>query len=358
MSETENVDFAKYEWQVPSTRFGYLFYLIGSWIASFAFSTRNFLPPYGHNFLLGINNLSHSKMLEITKKTWLIEIVKTVGIVDESLYSSLEYHWRRISDYNRIGMAMGLFFGIGIFAGITFSSMEFLDLGEFAFTVITMVMLWIVVQVSKRLFTSIFDRYYADSLVVVGGLYFMIELLRKDAIKLPSSRRRLQNKLDQLAQNILLHSYKFRSRSIEDNQWIYSHIKGMERYVRDHERLIVAPKADSLDVLRQDFYHLLKILISGNYGEFNYEFQPNPEAQPSVSNRVVGAILGFTGFILPSLLLYGIYYNPQRIIDMGINVNTVTLVALAWLLLTIDATLKLGIVERITGLAKSIRDLG
>ncbi len=371
MGKVKTIDFTKYEWHAnPPSGIGYLFYFFSRGMQSFLnlLWLTNVIPPFGYQ-IPGFFTLATSKSLEITNKTWLIEIGKSIGIDSEDTHANLRYHWRRIQNYNRIGMLTSpllvlvvsllvieisnwLFFGI--FYSLALSTGKIYYPGLIT---ITLIFMWIVIQTSKRLLASILNRYYADTLTVVGTLYFMIELLRQDALAMPQNRHLLQNRIHQLGQNILLLPLQFKSESLEEHQWISSHFKSMDRFVREHERLIVAPKADSLDVLRQDFYNLLKILFSGNYGEFKYEYQPSALIEPTKTNRVAAGVLGFIGFMIPILILYILYVNPQRVANMGVDINTLTLVALAWFLLTIDASLKLGIVERIIGLAKTIREL-
>lgn len=128
----------------------------------------------------------------------------------------------------------------------------------------------------------------------------------------------------------------------------------MEHYVREHEQLIVAPKADSLDILRRDFYHHLEDPCQRQV----WRIQPriHPPSTPDANRKGLTGVLSIINFVIPILVVLALYLNPQRIAAMGINVNTMVLVALGRFLLTIDATLKLGIVERVSGLVKSIRD--
>lgn len=363
MEPTEEIDFSKYEWQEswPSR--------ILYWIARAAFFMFNLMytlkifPPLGYR-LTGFEKLPASETFKMGKVI-LVEIAKSIGVDDETSRATLTRHWKRLVQHQQIigplsftvgflitGLATILPF-LGLYSLFGYDLYE--SMGELFLAAFVAVMFWVSFQLSRRFITSMINKHYADTLVSVGALYFMIELLHKDALALPESRKRLQERLNLLSQNILLLSSQFESGSPQSQQRIYSHFKGMEHYVREHEQLIVAPKADSLDILRKDFYHLLKILVSGRYGEFNHEYPPST---PDANRKGMAGILSIINFVIPILVVLALYLNPQRIAAMGININTMVLVALAWFLLTIDATLKLGIVERVSGLAKSIRDLG
>ena len=50
-------------------------------------------------------------------------------------------------------------------------------------------------------------------------------------------------------------------------------------------------------------------------------------------------------------------YFPSVVKIIGLENRVISLVALAWLLLAIDVNLKLGVVDRIVGIAKAFREL-
>ena len=103
---------------------------------------------------------------------------------------------------------------------------------------------------------------------------------------------------------------------------------------------------------------LVHILLHRNFEDASYELPALPELVPqsrlgqftSLLSRIVG--IAVPGFILGMLYMY-----PDRINNTGLDKNIVGLISLAWILLTIDASLGLGVVERISGLAKAIKDL-
>jgi len=367
MTESEDIDLSKYEWQDTKTRT--LYQKFQEWVQRIA-EFRYLYPPFAYIF--------------ITKpkfETYLVDIAKNIGIDDETSRASLQNHWKRLSQYNVRIQLIILLISFSILGMLTYLAgiygsfwldVEDRLLGRNPDTAILVNFLSIILilallnglalfTTANRVAISIVSRRYSDTVTLAATLSSLIDMLRVDALGTFSNRRNLQSKLNFLSRRILMLAYQYKSESLEDQQWIYSHFKGMERYIRDHEHLIVAPKADSLEILRRDFYHLLKILISGEYGEFKYEYAQPPDASAQTTAGKVGkAISGFVGIVLPTLLLYLILFTDQqeRIARIGLDTKTVALISLAWFLLTLDATLKLGIVDRITGLAKSIRDLG
>ena len=64
------------------------------------------------------------------------------------------------------------------------------------------------------------------------------------------------------------------------------------------------------------------------------------------------------GIIVPLVGLGLVVWQPNLLESLGVDKNVVSLIFIAWLLLAIDASLKLGIVAGITELAKGIKTLG
>ena len=83
-----------------------------------------------------------------------------------------------------------------------------------------------------------------------------------------------------------------------------------------------------------------------------------PEVVPQGRINQIATMIGrIIGIAVPVFILFLLYYYPDQITNTGLDKNIIGLVAIAWFLLTIDASLGLGVVERISGLAKAIKDL-
>ena len=121
----------------------------------------------------------------------------------------------------------------------------------------------------------------------------------------------------------------------------------------------MAPKDGTLSQLRHDFYELAKMYIIGNYGEFSWpESQPPTDVLPiKIRQRLWVALPRFLGVVLPLILMGLLLWKRKQIEFVDINFNIVALIFIAWLLLAIDASLKLGIVSGVVGLAREIKSL-
>jgi hypothetical protein len=285
------------------------------------------------------------------------DFAQVIGLREPAAVLNLQSHWLRIRKRNRIPLyAVMVVTGLIaiVLAILRFGMDRHMSAGVFF---LFLLFVYVVFATVIRVGNAALSKRYADSLAAVLGFYFIIDLMYDKALSTSENRRYLQNRLVSLSRYVLLIGTQFESKAPDSDMWIASHFKKMEQYILEHERLIVAPKADSLAVLRQDFYKLMKILISCQYGDFNPEYTPASAPEKKKTSRLLSGILSFVSLIVPTLILYILYTDPQRIIDMGLKTSSVGLIGLAWMLLTVDAILKLGIIDKVVGMAKAMRDL-
>ena len=130
-------------------------------------------------------------------------------------------------------------------------------------------------------------------------------------------------------------------------------------YVLERGRWLIAARQETLPALRRDFRALAPIYITGNYGDFAWANLLRAEGgQPaSVGQRLASGLPRFFGIVLP-LTLMGLYlWRPDLLPFINLSPDVVTLIFLAWLLLSIDALLNLGVVSGLTNLAKGLKEL-
>jgi len=218
----------------------------------------------------------------------------------------------------------------------------------------------IIVVLSFQIGVLMMKKYYADTLSAMNGLYLMLELFHPEGINTPSHRKRIQKRLKYLSHSIRLLAQQYKSDSTENERLIGAHFRAMEDYIHERERWVVLPKENTLEELRRDFSALLPILINGNYGEFVIPTKEFPEGEKPVPywRRVASGILWFTGLVTPIFSLINIYIlQSKTFLPEGTDPNTIGAIMGAWLLLTIDGILKLGIVETFINVVKSVREL-
>jgi hypothetical protein len=212
----------------------------------------------------------------------------------------------------------------------------------------------------SRIFVLFLRKNYADTLSAVNGIYLVLELFHPDGISTPTHRKRIQTRLNFLSNSILLLAQRYRSSSTENERVIYRHFHAMESYIRERERWVVLPKENTLADLRKDFVALLPILINGNYGDFSGPITEIQEVLQEIPywRRIAGGILAFIGLVIPIVSLVNLYVLKSKdFLPTNADPNTFTAIMAAWLLLTLDSILKLGLIETFTNLVKSVRDL-
>jgi hypothetical protein len=221
------------------------------------------------------------------------------------------------------------------------------------------VYIFVAARMSFRLATALTARGFADSLCAQAIVYLILELSRDDVLSHPKKRRGLIGRTNDLARNTLLLSARHRSKSEANQSWLREHFRRMERYIRERERWAIVPTPTTLDDLRRDFYNLAGIYLSGDYGEFNWSEGPQPaQTEPTnISERITQGLPRVLGILLPLVLMLYFLWNRKALETLGIDPKVVALIFMAWLLLGIDATLKLGIVSGVVNLAKEIKNL-
>jgi hypothetical protein len=302
---------------------------------------------------------------KIPNREYLAEFASLVGLNDETSRAKLGIHQHHYVQYLYTVLIPAVFLALAVV--VLFVAFFFPDFPLQRWNLSpSMFLTWVLfISINIIAFSIIFrieqtiaDKYFADTLAVVACLSLLQELLREDVLTLSAYRQKLQARLNYLSRALILLAYRYSSSSSETDQKVYQHFRNMERFVRETEYRVVAPCTDTLVELRQDFLGLLRILISQRYGEFQpepVEIQPVPKAPRG--NGLFRLLVSLSGTIVPIVILYIIYSNPTKISNLGINGNTLTLIAVAWLLLSIDAAFKLGIVDRISGLVRTFRDL-
>jgi hypothetical protein len=206
------------------------------------------------------------------------------------------------------------------------------------------------------------DKYYADSLCVQASLGVLVELARPQVLNNPSRKRYLLFYISEVARYTSLLPLCFRSLSRLVNEKTQNHFRKIERFVREQERLAIIPESDSIKELQKNFLQLIHLFISGNYGEFKWQgeeeiAQPVVETPQTWYQHTLSFLGKTVGLGIPLAGLYFTFAKPSIFLGLPIDVDTVSLVALAWLFLSIDSVLQLGLTAKVVTTAKEIKDL-
>jgi hypothetical protein len=332
------------------------FWSDGGWLSRFnygiacsaarLFGTTPVMPPVGY---LGWKKW---RLLPVQ----LSEIGRILGL-DAFTISTLGRHQRRLYWRMIVGM---LFYLVAITVilivsavAISFihSDVSDVPLSVFIFPVVAFLGL----AVFSRLGFSLVDRKFADSLCAMVAIFLLIDLRRDDALDIPLHRKRLLQRLEDLARNTRLLALRYRIYDPRSQDWIGRHCEALEFDVRERQRWIAAPKAETLSDLRTHFAELAPIFLTGSYGMFIWPREMPTKVAESGDDLLSRAFKGI-GFGLPTVGLTILVWNHKLLENLNVSTNVVSMVLVAWILVAIDAFFRLGVVANVISLLKGVKE--
>lgn len=215
------------------------------------------------------------------------------------------------------------------------------------------------VLLGQRLASAILDRQYADSLAFAASLNLFIQISIEDTLLFSDDRGITVKRARGLRKFLILLAYRYSSTSSESIDSARDHYKKMEYYIEDVERQILISNSRTQQTLKDGLFRFTKILLTSRYGQFKYarKVPVSTEKVESNTRRLLNGVLRMIGIAIPLVLFVGLFLYPDRFKFLGTYANVVAVVSLAWLLLSIDSALQLGVIDRVSTLAKAIKDL-
>ncbi len=206
------------------------------------------------------------------------------------------------------------------------------------------------------------DKDYADSLCVQASLGVLVELARPHVLNDSSQKRYLLVYINEVARYALLLPLCFRSSSEAANASIRNHFHRIEQFIRAQEVMAIIPESNTLRDLQSNFLKLTQLFNSGKYGDFEWQgeeekVQSTVEVPLKWHQNFASWAGKIVGLGIPLVGLYFTFAEPTAIAGLPIDEKTVTLIALAWMFLSIDSIFQLGITAKIVTTAKEIKDL-
>jgi hypothetical protein len=323
--------------------------------------------------------IGYSGWEKYIKSPKLHELFEFVGIFDPQLFPQIEYHNKRIK--NRLIYALLVYIALAlpfILSAIYFSNeipnLLSLSLGQIiakmhfpilAFFILIFLVLififsiFIIFGLIARISVILVDYHYAETLCVYAIVNLLIELNRDNVLFRSDHRKRAQKRLNVLAQNTLMLAARYKSNDDNTQAWYRIHVLHIERFIRDRERWLMAPQDNTLANLRQSFKDMSIIYILGTYGDFDWPVEEPTEekTKQSAFSRIANSIVKILGLVLPILIFGFLSFRPDLLEQWDINTELISLILIAWFLISLDAILKLGIVDRLLTVAKEIREL-
>lgn len=214
----------------------------------------------------------------------------------------------------------------------------------------------------SRIYFSIVQLLFPESLCVREILYLLFDLSRNDVLHNPERKKLLLYRTNSLARMTNLIAKRNFIREPEIQDWIDIHFSSISLYIRERERWIVSPNETTLENLRNDFFKLFHIYLSGKYGEFQWTNREEKALieEPRDGKKILKVIFRLLGFVVP-LITLGLYLWKPGLFPDNIQQNfdsqVVGLIFAAWLFVTLDINLKLGILEQFLKILKGLKDI-
>ncbi|RUR83141.1 hypothetical protein ACF3DV_29280 [Chlorogloeopsis fritschii PCC 9212] len=235
----------------------------------------------------------------------------------------------------------------------------FLFLILFVFLLIFLINVLTVIPI--RILSRIRDVEYCESTALVEILRILFELARDNALTEPIARESMIYRTERLAYLTRLIPFKYPYK----NYSISQHFINISELIREKGKLLFIPTESTLPNLRNDFYKLAGIFITGYYGNFNIlfpEFQivsvePTP-LKTKKGGKLIYLIQGI-GFMIPLIVLVCLMVLPnlENFLHIKPNYELLFLLSISWLLLGIDSYLKLGVTKSFIDFVKGLKEL-
>jgi hypothetical protein len=323
-------------------------------------------------FFMSILGISNEVFITIArkKKTFFLSNKSSIGVIaeaiglDKSEYKNLlEYHIKR--DNLRSSLAPfigGAFSAVAILLTLAIFNLLLSNFINNPVIVgfLNFMVFWLMLNLSIRLFLLLFEKRFVETICMNSIFHIILLLRRDDVFSRPDKKKLLLTMIRYFAKRIELFTIAYRSSDPGNSEWIHHHFFQLSQYIRERERWVVAPQQDTLQIVRNDFYDLAITLVSGNLGDFKWAeglTKTTFVKVDSSTGSIKEKIIRFIGYLTPVILI-GLYlWQPTFFPIIKIDSEVATIVLLAWLLLSIDVGLRLGIVTSLIRFAMDIRDL-
>lgn len=293
----------------------------------------------------------------------LDDIGKALGFTSPLDKELLHFHDQRINSWGFITHFIQICFILILgFIGLALLVVSLYSLGvspESLWSGISVFLLmWFITDIAITIARLILERKYADSLTIATALNILCKLKRDSVLIRSDYKTEILHNIDDLARYTQLLSLRYSNKNDHVQSWTNCHFKRMEKYLRQQQESVIAPTSSTLDDLRDHFYRLTHIYITGMYGD---ETWPEVEATGLQSItwkqrfRVWGRVVLVVG--IPVIVLILIQSYPLAVAKLGVDLGVLTWIMLAWFVLAFDAIFKLGAVANVVNLAKTFRDL-
>ena len=298
-------------------------------------------------------------------RNWVFvtETAKATGLYDETFRPNFRRYEKGFIQFTfsfiAIYTLLLLPVTVGVIIGIVFLHQQlFASINGLSYLFLVLLLVLSTGSAVMRLAFMIPKRRFAEVLCVLGVLHLSAELTRDDVI--PNLKEDLLYRLNSLANNLILMGMNYSGSDDINKKWTYDHFNKISRFVRGLERLVIAPDEKSIQQLRQDIARLAKIIVSGQYGSFDFqisEVEKTDQRPKSLLVQIFTVIGKVISIAIPVSVLIFMFTSIDAFNQLNINRDSVFYIAVAWLLLALDDLIGIGIVEKFLNLVKVSKEL-
>jgi len=215
----------------------------------------------------------------------------------------------------------------------------------------------IFISILFRLLFRILEYSIPESFCIIQIINLNLELIRDDAIYRRDIKSMLLFRMDYLARVTMLIPWHYSIGRSSNQKWIQQHFQNISYYIRERRRWLIAPNETTLDDLRRDFRKLAYYYLTGKYGAWQWQsFElPTEVSKQTRFEKIQVTLIRFFGILLPLVIMGLVMLLPNNLPE---NIKSqVPYVFIGWLLVSMDVTLKLGVIESLTKLITGLKDL-
>ncbi len=208
-----------------------------------------------------------------------------------------------------------------------------------------------------RFLFRIVEYLIPETLCAIQIIYLNLELTRDDVIYRRDVKSTILFRMDYLARVTTLIPWHYGIGKPSNQKWIQQHFQNISYYIRERRRWLIAPNETTLDDLRKDFRKLAYYYLTGKYGAWQWQsFDLETEViKQTQFQKIQGTLIRFFGIALPLFVMAFFIIFSKNFPDHKEILNNLPYIFIAWLLVSLDITLKLGVIESLTKLITGLQ---
>jgi hypothetical protein len=211
-----------------------------------------------------------------------------------------------------------------------------------------------------RLLFRIMEYLIPETLCIMQIINLNLELTRDDVIYRRDVKSMILFRMNYLARVTTLIPWHYGIGKPSNQKWMQQHFQNIAYYIRERRRWLITPTETTLEDIRRDFRELAYLYLTGLYGNWQWQsFELETEIiKQTRFQKIQGTLIRFVGIILPLLIMAFYILFPDKFPNADAEIlKNLPYIFIAWLLVSLDITLKLGVIESLTKLITGLKDL-